>query len=70
MVPAEQHVFARFLGRWQGVTTRRRGLEALIDAIEVLQGAELIASDLETRDSSGAGCRLSSAGSGCAARLG
>ncbi len=48
VVPAEQHVFARFLGRWQGVTTRRRGQEALIDAIEVLQGAELIVSDLET----------------------
>jgi ATP-dependent Lhr-like helicase len=48
VVPAEQHVFARFLGRWQGVTTRRSGIEALIDAIEVLQGAELLASDLET----------------------
>jgi ATP-dependent helicase Lhr and Lhr-like helicase len=51
VVPAEQHVFARFLGRWQGVAiqvaSRRRGPEALIDAIEVLQGAELIASDLE-----------------------
>ena len=48
IVPAEQTVFARFLGRWQGVATRRRGQDALIDAIEVLQGAELIASDLET----------------------
>jgi ATP-dependent Lhr-like helicase len=48
VVPAEQHVFARFLGRWQGINTRRRGQEALIDAIEVLQGAELTASDLET----------------------
>ncbi len=48
VVPAEQHVFARFLGRWQGVTAQRRGVEALIDAIEVLQGAELIVSDLET----------------------
>ncbi|HTB14357.1 MAG TPA: DEAD/DEAH box helicase [Bryobacteraceae bacterium] len=47
VVPAEQEVFARFLGRWQGVTTRRRGQEALIGAIEVLQGAELIVSDLE-----------------------
>ena len=41
-------MFARFLGRWQGVATRRRGPEALIDAIEVLQGAELIASTVET----------------------
>jgi ATP-dependent Lhr-like helicase len=48
VVPAEQHVFARFLGRWQGLTTRRRGPEALIDAIDLLQGAELIVSDLET----------------------
>ncbi len=48
VVPAEQHVFARFLGRWQGVGTRRRGIDALVDAIEVLQGAELIVSDLES----------------------
>ena len=48
VVPAEQHTFARFLTRWQGVTTARRTPEALIDAIEVLQGAELLASDLET----------------------
>jgi ATP-dependent Lhr-like helicase len=48
VVPAEQHVFARFLGRWQGVTTRRGGLGALVDAIEVLQGAQLLVSDLES----------------------
>ena len=48
VVPAEQHVFARFLGRWQGVTTRRGGLEALVDAIEVLQGTELLVSELES----------------------
>ncbi len=47
VVPAEQEVFARFLGRWHGVTTRRRGQDALISAIEVLQGAELIVSELE-----------------------
>jgi ATP-dependent Lhr-like helicase len=47
VVPAEQHVFARLLARWQGVTAPRRGVEALLDAVEVLQGAELIASDLE-----------------------
>ncbi|HXS93564.1 MAG TPA: DEAD/DEAH box helicase, partial [Candidatus Limnocylindrales bacterium] len=47
VVPAEQSAFARLLTRWQGVTTRRKGMEALLDAIEVLQGAELIASDLE-----------------------
>ena len=48
VVPAEQDVFARFLGRWQGVGSKRRGVDALIDAIEVLQGAELIVSDLES----------------------
>ncbi|MBS1873252.1 MAG: DEAD/DEAH box helicase [Acidobacteria bacterium] len=47
VVPADQHVFARLLTRWQGVTTPRRGIDALVDAIELLQGAELIASDLE-----------------------
>ncbi len=47
VVPAEQHIFARLLTRWQGVAVPRRGLDALLDAIEILQGAELIASDLE-----------------------
>ncbi len=47
VVPAEQYVFARLLTRWQGVTVARRGLDALLDSIEILQGVELIASDLE-----------------------
>ncbi len=47
VVPAEQFVFARLLGKWQGVASPRKGLEALLDAIEILQGYELIASDLE-----------------------
>jgi ATP-dependent Lhr-like helicase len=47
VVPAEQHVFARLLARWQGVSAPRRGLDALLDAVEILQGADLIASDLE-----------------------
>jgi ATP-dependent Lhr-like helicase len=47
VVPAEHDTFARFLGRWQGASVARRGSEALIDAIEILQGAELLASDLE-----------------------
>jgi ATP-dependent Lhr-like helicase len=47
VVPAEQHVYARLLTRWQGVRAPRRGVEALLDAIEILQGAELIVSDLE-----------------------
>jgi ATP-dependent Lhr-like helicase len=48
VAPAEQQTFARFLARWHGVTVPRRSAEALIDAIQILQGAELLASDLET----------------------
>ncbi len=47
VVPAEPHIFARLTTRWQGTVAPRRGVEALLDAIEILQGAELIASDLE-----------------------
>lgn len=47
VVPAEQNTFGRFLCRWQGVTTPRRGLDALLDTIEILQGAALLVSDLE-----------------------
>ncbi len=43
----EESVFARLLTRWQGVTRPRRGLDALLDAIELLQGAALPASELE-----------------------
>ena len=47
VVPAEQTAFARLLTKWQGASTPRKGLEALWDAIEILQGCELIASELE-----------------------
>ncbi|MCU1238661.1 MAG: dependent helicase, Lhr family, partial [Candidatus Solibacter sp.] len=47
VVPAEQYTFARMLTRWQGVTVPRRGLDALLDTIELLQGAALPISDLE-----------------------
>jgi ATP-dependent Lhr-like helicase len=47
VVPAEQHTFVRLLTRWQGVAVPRRGLDALLDSIEILQGAVLTASDLE-----------------------
>ena len=43
----EQRTFARFCARWQGVTARRRGVNALLDAIETLQGAAILASELE-----------------------
>ncbi len=45
--PVEQSTFARFAARWQGVTARRRGLDALLDTIENLQGTALLASELE-----------------------
>lgn len=45
--PVDQRVFARLVSRWQGVVTPRRGLDALLDAIDSLQGAAVLASDLE-----------------------
>ena len=45
--PVDQRVFARLVTRWQGVLTRRRGPDALLDAIDLLQGAALPASELE-----------------------
>lgn len=47
VVPAEQSTFARMLYRWHGITAPRKGADALLDAIELLQGGELIASDIE-----------------------
>jgi len=45
--PVEQKTLSRLLTRWQGVYVPRKGLDALLDAIEVLQGTALLASDLE-----------------------
>jgi ATP-dependent Lhr-like helicase len=45
--PVEQRVLARLITRWQGVVQRRKGLDALLDVIENLQGAALPASILE-----------------------
>ncbi len=49
--PVEQHTLARFLTHWQGVLAPRRvgtaHLDALLDAIESLQGAPLPASLIE-----------------------
>jgi ATP-dependent helicase Lhr and Lhr-like helicase len=47
--PAEPRLFARFATHWQGVLQRRRGLDALLDTIESLQGAPLAASLLESQ---------------------
>ena len=46
--PVEQRTLARLFTRWQGVVQPRRGLDALLDTIENLQGAALLASLLET----------------------
>ncbi|MGH9605637.1 MAG: Lhr family helicase [Terracidiphilus sp.] len=50
--PVEQHTLARFLTHWQGLLTPRRSapghLDALLDAIESLQGAPLPASLIES----------------------
>ncbi len=46
--PVEQQTLARFLTHWQGLLTPRRGMDALLDVIESLQGAPIAASLLET----------------------
>jgi ATP-dependent Lhr-like helicase len=48
--PVEQHTLARFLTHWQGLLTPRRGpsLDALLDSIESLQGAPMVASLVES----------------------
>jgi ATP-dependent Lhr-like helicase len=46
--PVEPRVLARFACAWQGVSRRTRGLDALLDVIERLQGAALPASILES----------------------
>ena len=46
--PVEQQMLARLQTHWQGVLQKRRGLDALLDTIEQLQGAPLIASLLES----------------------
>ncbi len=50
--PVEQYTLARFLTHWQGLLAPRRtthNLDALLDAIENLQGAPIPASLLETQ---------------------
>jgi ATP-dependent Lhr-like helicase len=46
--PVDQSVLGRFTTTWQGVVKRRHGADALLDAIEQLQGAPVPASILET----------------------
>jgi ATP-dependent Lhr-like helicase len=46
--PVEQATLARLFTRWQGVVQPRRGLDALLDVVENLQGAPVPASVLES----------------------
>jgi ATP-dependent Lhr-like helicase len=46
--PVEPPVFVRLLTTWQGLLRRRSGLDALLDAIEHLQGAPMAASVFES----------------------
>ena len=45
--PVDPAALARFLADWQGLLRPRRGLDALLGAVEQLQGAPLVASALE-----------------------
>jgi ATP-dependent Lhr-like helicase len=45
--PVDEAVYARLITRWQGVSTPRRGMDAVLDAVELLQGVPLPASALE-----------------------
>jgi len=46
--PVDPTVLGRFASRWQGIVKKRRGADALLDVVEQLQGAPLVASLLET----------------------
>ena len=46
--PVDPPVLARLLTSWQGIVRRRAGLDALLDAIENLQGTPLAASIFES----------------------
>ncbi|HEY2091228.1 MAG TPA: DEAD/DEAH box helicase [Thermoanaerobaculia bacterium] len=46
--PVEPRALARLMSAWQGVTKRRRGLDALLEAIETLQGYPMAASIFES----------------------
>ena len=56
--PVGQAVLGRFTTVWQGVTTKRRGRDGLLDAIEQLQGAPVAASLIETGKSFPPGLRI------------
>ena len=68
--PVEQQMLARLSTHWQGVLQRRRGLDALLDTIDNLQGSPLPASLLETAIFSIASRQLPAGRSGYAHRRG
>jgi ATP-dependent Lhr-like helicase len=45
--PVEQHALARMATHWHGCLHRRKGLDAILDAVDQLQGAPLPASLIE-----------------------
>jgi ATP-dependent Lhr-like helicase len=45
--PVEPETLARFLTAWHGIPAERRGSDALVEALGLLQGAALVASSLE-----------------------
>ena len=45
--PVETDAYARFLTSWHSMPSERRGLEALVESLGMLQGAALVASALE-----------------------
>ena len=45
--PVDQAAFARFLPAWQGIGSGRRGLDGLVEAVGLLQGAPIPASALD-----------------------
>ena len=47
VAPVEAATLARFLPRWHGVGSRRRGPDALVEVIGQLQGAPVVASALD-----------------------
>jgi ATP-dependent Lhr-like helicase len=49
VAPVDTAVFGRFLLQWHGIGRPRRGLDALLDVVEHLQGTPLVASTLESQ---------------------
>ena len=49
VAPVDPAVLGRFLVQWHGIGRPRRGLDALLDIVEHLQGTPLVASTLESQ---------------------